>query len=109
MQLRAGAAGRGTIRLAFESAGSDGAQPPAAQRYLVKQSTRPIRTNADFEGAYALCGGGCSFKIVALGGSLTLTVNELQRGRRYYYAIAARDNVSSLRGPRSRTVSAVAG
>ena len=40
---------------------------------------------------------------------MTLTVNKLQRGRRYHYAIAARDNVSSLRGPHSQTVSARAG
>jgi hypothetical protein len=34
-----------------------------------------------------------------------LTVGDLQPGRRYYYAIAARDNVSGRTGPRSPTVS----
>jgi len=102
-------AGRGVVAVSFRAAGSDGASMPAARRYLVKQSPRPIRTTRDFERAFALCRGGCAFDITSVGASLKLTVNRLRPGRRYYYAIAARDNVSLLRGPRSRMVSAVAG
>ena len=104
--LRASATGRGTIRLSFKSVGTNNKNAPAAQRYLVKQSLRPIRTKRDFDRAFALCSGGCSFKITRIGASLDLTVNRLRSGRRYHYAIAARDNVSSLPGPRSRTISA---
>ena len=108
--LRASSAGRGSVRLSFRSVGSNGTHAPAAQRYLVKQSPGPIRTKLDFERAFALCGGACSFEIDAVGASLTLNVTGLQPGRRYHYAIAARDNVvSALHGPSSRTISAVAG
>ena len=92
-------------RAVFRSVGTNNKNAPAAQRYLVKQSLRPIRTKRDFERAFALCSGGCSFKIIRIGARLNLTVNRLKRSRRYYYAIAARDNVSSLPAPRSRPIS----
>jgi hypothetical protein len=101
------AASRTGAVLTFDAVGTDGSKAPAARAYVVKQSLRPIRTKRDFDRAFALCSGGCSFKITRIGASLNLTVNRLKRGRRYYYAIAARDNVSLLPGPRSRTVSAL--
>jgi len=108
--LRASSAGRGSVRLSFRSVGSNNTHAPAARGYLIKQSTRPIRTKLDFARAFALCGGLCSFEIDEVGASLTLNVTGLQPQRRYHYAIAARDNVvSALRGPSSRTISAVAG
>jgi hypothetical protein len=41
-----------------------------------------------------------------VGGRIALTVTHLQANRTYYYAVAARDNVSGRLGPRSRTVEA---
>ena len=79
---------------------------PAARRYVVKQSTRPIRTLADFNRAPSLCRGRCSFEeLTSIKSMVTLEVTKLVRNRLYYYAVAARDNVSSRIGPRSRTVS----
>ena len=99
-----GAAG-GKIKLSFRVAGTDGSKPPAARRYLVKQSERPIRTGDDFRRAPALCRGSCSFDVTRLDATLELTIINLRRGRRYYYAVSARDNVSWRAGPRSKTVS----
>jgi hypothetical protein len=93
------------VLLTFEAAGSDGERPPSARTYLVKQATRPIRGRAGFLKAHALCRGRCRFRDVAVGGELTLTVTDLRRRARYYYAVAARDNVSGRIGPRSQTVS----
>jgi hypothetical protein len=91
--------------LTFNAAGSDGSDPPAARRYLVKQSLRPIRSARDFDRAAALCRGACSFDDdIEVGSLLRLKVDYL-RNDRYYYAVAARDNVSGRIGPRSRTVS----
>ena len=97
--------GRTAIVLRFAAAGSDGSKPPAAQGYLVKQSLRPIRTTRDFERATALCRGNCRFVVTRPGAALSLRVDRLRRSTRYHYAVAARDNVSSRRGPRSKTVS----
>jgi len=97
---------RATVTLRFEATGSDGLKPPAARGYLVKQSTRPIRTTGQFERATALCKGTCRFDdITEPGADLTLKVTGLRRKTTYYYAIAARDNVSGRRGRRSRTIS----
>jgi hypothetical protein len=38
------------------------------------------------------------------GASVTLTIRDLRRRTTYYYAIAARDNVTAQRGPRSKTI-----
>ena len=102
--LTAVATGGGKVRLTFRVAGTDGAKAPAARRYLVRQSLRPIRTAQDFRRAASLCGGSCSFNVTSLRSSAILTVTRLRRNRRYHYAIAARDNVSSRLGPRSPAV-----
>ena len=94
------------VVLRFRAPGTDGSRPPAARGYLVKQSLRPIRTVRDFERAAALCKGTCRFAVTPVGASITLRVNNLRRRTTYHYAIAARDNVSNLPGPRSRSVSA---
>ncbi|MFP5364049.1 MAG: RCC1 domain-containing protein [Thermoleophilia bacterium] len=98
-----------TVLLRFDATGTDGSKPPAARRYLVKQSRRPIRTTRQFDRATSLCGGSCSFAVTEVGVTIRLTVNELRRRTTYHYSIAARDNVSGRRGPRSRTVSAKTG
>jgi alpha-tubulin suppressor-like RCC1 family protein len=96
---------RTTIVLRFGAAGTDGSKLPAAEGYLVKQSRRPIRTTRDFNRASALCRGNCRFDVQRPGDPISLRVARLRRNTTYYYAVAARDNVSSRRGPRSKTVS----
>jgi len=92
------------ILLSFRATGSDGSKAPAARAYLVKQSRRPIRTGRDFRRAAALCGGSCTFRrATEVGTRITLIVSDLRRHRRYFYAVAARDNVSKRLGRRSPT------
>ncbi len=107
--LSAKSSGKGKIRLTFRAPGTDARKPPAARRYLVKQSRRPIRTARDFVRGASLCKGRCSFDIKPVGASLELTITGLRSHRRYYYAIAARDNVSNRTGRRSKTTRARAG
>lgn len=105
--LAARSTSRSTIVLKFDATGTDGVKPPAAQSYVIKQSLRPIRTARDFDRAMALCSGTCRFDdVTILGTEFTLTVNDLPPRTTHYYAIAARDNVSARRGPRSKAVSA---
>ncbi|HEV2786585.1 MAG TPA: hypothetical protein VGV67_09375, partial [Solirubrobacteraceae bacterium] len=92
------------VVLSFRAPGSDGSRPPAARGYVVKQSRRPIRTARDFDRAGALCGGTCRFSAIGLNAELSLTVVDLRRRTTYYYAVAARDNVSGRLGPRSKTI-----
>jgi len=95
-----------TIVLSFRAPGSDGSNPPAARSYVVKQSLRPIRSARDFDRAPTLCGGACTFAVTPIAAAITLKVTDLRRTTTYYYAVAARDNVSKRVGLRSRTVSA---
>jgi len=92
------------IELDFTAPGTDASQPPAAHSYLIKQSSRPIRSPRDFARAKALCRGRCHFAIRRVGGRVSLTVTNLRPHTTYYYAISARDNVSGRPGPRSHTV-----
>jgi hypothetical protein len=92
------------IVLKFDATGSDANKLPAARGYLVKQSTRPIRTRRDFDRAKALCSGSCKVDVTRVGQDIDLRVTGLRRRTTYYYAVAARDNVSGRLGPRSRTV-----
>ncbi len=96
---------RSTVVLSFAASGTDGPKPPAAQGYLVKQSTRPIRTVRDFNRATALCAGTCKVDVTQPGASIRLRITNLNRNTTYHFAIAARDNVSSRLGPRSKTAS----
>ncbi len=93
-----------TIMPTFAVPGSDGRKPPAARAYLVKQSPRPIRSARDLVRAESLCHGSCRFNVTAVGATIKLTINHLRPHSTYYYAIAARDNVSGTLGPRSRAV-----
>ena len=103
--LTAQASSRHTIVLRFRAAGSDGDRPPAARSYVVKQSLRPIRSARAFRRAVALCSGRCRFRTIRqVGARLDLTVTDLRRRTTYYYAVAARDNVSGMLGRRSPTV-----
>ncbi|MGI8622567.1 MAG: PKD domain-containing protein [Solirubrobacteraceae bacterium] len=93
------------VMLSFLAPGSDGARPPAARRYVVKQSVRPIVSAGDFKAAQSLCAGTCRFGAARVGERLTLSVTDLRPATRYYYAVSALDNVSGRLGPRSRTAS----
>jgi len=104
--LRARAVGKNRIVLTFRAPGSDGANAPAARSYQIRQSLRPIRSARAFARATPLCKGTCRFDVVALRAEITLNVTDLTRRRTYYYAVAARDNVSGRLGPRSVTVKA---
>ncbi len=91
------------LLLSFAAPGSDATNPPAARVYLVKQSRHPIRGARDFLAAQTLCNGYCRFNVTLLGTKIKLTITHLRPHTPYYYAIAARDNVSGRLGPRSRT------
>ena len=96
---------RTAVVLSFAAAGTEGSKLPAARAYVVKQSLRPIRTARQFDRATSLCGGTCRFDVLRPGDDITVNVNRLRRRTTYYYAVAAKDNVSARRGPRSKTVS----
>ena len=102
--LTAQAVGGRRVVLTFKAPGTDGDKAPAARNYLVKQSRRRIRSSRTFNRASTLCKGSCSFDIKVVGSTLRLTITDLRRGRLYYFAVKARDNVSKRTGPRSRTV-----
>ena len=102
--LNARAASRRRVVLTFSATGTDGNSPPAARTYVIKQSRRPIRGARGFRRAQSLCRRGrCRFAgVTDVGALLTLTVTDLRRRTTYYYAVAARDNVTGKLGPRSR-------
>ena len=102
--LRARATSDTKIVLSFTAPGSDGARPPAARAYLVRQSRTPIRGIRDFTRARTLCRGSCRFEVPRVGIEINLTITGLRPNTTYYYAIAARDNVSNRLGPRSVAV-----
>ncbi len=107
--VRARALSETRIELDFDAPGTDANHPPPARSYLVKQSLRPIRGDRDFARAQALCKGSCRFAVSSVGDRVSLTVTGLRPHTTYYYALAARDNVSARPGPRSRTVKARTG
>jgi len=54
-----------------------------------------------------LCKGRCRFaEVTEVGARITLTVTDLRRRATYYYAVAARDNVTGKLGRRSRPAKA---
>jgi len=107
--LSARAASATKIVLSFQVPGSDGARPPAARGYLVKQSTSPIKGSRAFGRARSLCGGTCRFSDTEVGTTVSLTIADLRPGTNYYYSVAALDNVSRRPGPRSRGVKVTTG
>jgi len=102
--LHARAASGTQVVLSFTAPGSDGRHPPAAGAYLIKQSRRPIRRGRDFRLGQTLCRGYCRFAVSVVGAKITLTISHLRPHTTYYYAIAARDNVSHRTGVRSATI-----
>ncbi|MDQ6805193.1 MAG: hypothetical protein M3065_09555 [Actinomycetota bacterium] len=102
--LRVLARGKHKLELGFIAAGSDGHHSPPARSYVVKQSLRPIRSARDFAHAQTLCKGACSFPVTQVGGRIALTVISLRPRTTYYYAVAARDNVTPRLGLRSLTI-----
>jgi alpha-tubulin suppressor-like RCC1 family protein len=102
--LRARAVGATKVVLSFTAAGSDGKTDPAARSYLIRQSLRPLRVNRDLLRATALCRTSCRFPVTAVGQRVNLTVTGLKAHTTYYFAVAARDNVSGRLGPRAPTV-----
>ena len=95
---------RTKIVLTFLAPGTNGRRAPPARAYLVEQSTKPIRGSRGFRRGRTLCRGSCRFLVTRVGARLRLTITDLRPRTTYYYAIAARDNVSRRLGPRSRTV-----
>jgi alpha-tubulin suppressor-like RCC1 family protein len=104
--LQAITRGKTKIELDFTAPGTDGNKPPAATSYLVKQSSRPIRTRRDFTTAQALCEGACRFTVTSVGAKITLMITALDAQTTYYYAIAALDNVTARPGPRTSAINA---
>ncbi|MGH8575066.1 MAG: hypothetical protein ACREX8_21230, partial [Gammaproteobacteria bacterium] len=101
--LKAKAVSRTRIDLTFIAPGTDGRRPPAARTYVVKQSLRPIRSARGFRRAQTLCKGRCRFAgVTEVGAEIKLTIKDLRPRTTYYYAVAARDNVSGKLGRRSR-------
>jgi len=94
------------VVLSFNVPGTDGRKPPAARTYVIKQSRRPIRGSRGFVRAQTLCRGRCRFNLTLVGAKATLTVRDLRPNTTYYYSVAALDNVSERRGPRSPNVKA---
>ena len=103
LKLRGRARSRTAVVLTFGAAGSDGARPPAARRYLVKQSVRPLRSRRDIARAPVLCRGSCRFSVTRVGARISLTVKNLRPRTTYHYRVAAYDNVSGRPG-RSRAI-----
>ncbi len=101
--LRVRSSARTRITLGFRAPGTDGSHPPPARRYVVKQSRRPIRSARDFARAQALCKGSCKFSVSRVAAPITLVVTDLLPRTTYYYAVAARDNVSDHHGSRATT------
>ena len=102
--LSASAAVRKEVVLSFRAPGTDGNRPPPARGYLVKQSTSPITDLRSFRRAQTLCNGTCRFPATRVGEQIKLRITDLRPNRTYYYAVAARDNVSGRLGPRSEPV-----
>ena len=94
------------VALSFNAPGTDGSRPPAARSYVVKQALRSISGARGFGRARSLCGRVCRFSVTEVGARITLTITDLRPRTTYYYAAAARDNVSGRLGPRSQTVTA---
>jgi hypothetical protein len=106
IDVRAGASSPRRIALTFIAPGADGQQPPAARAYLVKQSLRPIRSENDLARARELCRGRCTFSVIHVSSRIALTIAGLRPHTRYYYVVAARDNVTGRLGPPSQVVTA---
>ena len=94
--LSARAVGGRRIRLRFRAPGSDGRRGPPVRRFVVKQSVRPITSARGFRRARALCRSSCRFAPARRGSRLSLSVRRLCPGRRYYYAIRAKDEGGNL-------------
>lgn len=96
------------LRLSFRAPGSDGARPPPADRYVIKQSRSPITTARAFARARSLCRRVCRFSPRRVGDLLRLTVTGLLPGTRYHFSVRAGDAAGNL-GPRSESRSARTG
>ncbi len=102
--LRARAISRTSVVLSFTAPGSDATKAPPARAFLIQQSSRPIRRGRAVRGARVLCKSSCRFAVTSVGDDIKLTVTDLRPRSTYYYAVAARDNVSKRLGPRSEAV-----
>lgn len=103
-RVAARALSRTRVQLTFDAPGTDGRMAPAARAFVIRQSLRPLRSARDIARAPSLCRGSCRFAAADVGGRMTLTITGLRPRTTYYYAVAARDNVSNVQGPRSATV-----
>ena len=83
------------IKLTFSAPGSNGAAPPPAGRFVVKQSQAPI-TEDSFAAATTLCGGECTFSPKSVNDVITLAVTGLAPDTTYHYALKAKDDAGNL-------------
>ena len=104
--LKARAASARAVKLSFLAPGAVGRFAPAARRYVVKQSFKPIRSERSFRAATTLCRRSCSFAPARVGQRLELTVTDLRPRTTYYYAIKA-VGAAQRTGPRSIVVKVV--
>jgi len=89
-----------TVKLVFSAPGSDGALGSPVRKYIVKQSTKPIKSNRAWKQALTLCGKTCKFVPVAVGDTLTLKVTHLKPDTTYYYRVVPVDTAGN-RGEKS--------
>lgn len=76
---------------------------PPAGRYVVRQARSPITSAARFRAARSLCRRGtCRLKPRAAGDRVKLVVTRLEPGRRYCFAVRARDG--RRLAPRSKSI-----
>ncbi len=88
--------------MSFAAPGSDGANPPAARAYLIRQSRRSLRGRT-IGRTKTLCNGSCRFSVTDVGAQLNLSITNLRPRSVYRYTIRARDNVSNRVGRPSPT------
>jgi hypothetical protein len=101
--LAATAVSSSEVKLTFKAAGSNGDNPPPANKYLVKQTSGPLATAQDFDAAPSLCGRACTFSPAKVDDGLTLTITGLSPSTAYRYALRAQDDEGTL-GAMSNTV-----
>jgi photosystem II stability/assembly factor-like uncharacterized protein len=86
------------VKLAFSAPGSDGTAGSPVRKYIVKQSTRPIRSKRDWRQALTLCGKTCKFVPLEVGDTLTLKITHLRPNTTYYYKVVPVDAAGNRGG-----------
>lgn len=93
------------VLLRFSAVGADGADPPPARRYVVKQAAGRIDDQAGFDAARSLCADGCAFSPAAVGQGLVLLVGDLAPATTYVWSVEAVNDLGQA-GPPSNPAQA---